>query len=223
MGRRVDVEYDGSTPLKPEKRTKGISKFMELILVGAAAIGVVTLVLLLVLNRFHGGGHTHDPEWYRKTIIYQVYPWSFQDSDGNGEGDLPGITRRLEHFKDIGVGAVWLSPIYTSPMRDMGYDVANFTNVDDMFGGLEAFDELSQRAKDLDLRLIMDLVPNHSSNESRWFQWSRQRIEPYTNFYVWHPGNASRQITVNGQKRNDVPNNWVSVFSGSAWEWDEMR
>ena len=155
-------------------------------------------------------------DWWKDAIIYQIYPRSFKDSDGDGIGDLAGITSKLQHIKDIGVDALWLSPIYTSPQVDFGYDIANFTDVDPTYGSLVEFDKLVTKAKSLGLKVILDFVPNHSSHEHPWFMKSIKRIKPYDDFYIWRDAKI-----VNGVRK--PPSNWLSTFTGSAWEWNEER
>ncbi|KMQ92371.1 maltase 1 [Lasius niger] len=154
--------------------------------------------------------------WYKNSLVYHVYPRSFKDSNGDGIGDLNGITSKLEHIADIGADALWLSPIYTSPQFDFGYDVANYTDVDKDYGTLADFDKLVARAKFLGLKVILDFVPNHSSHEHEWFKKSVQRIKPYDEYYIWRDAKI-----VNGIRK--PPNNWLSVVRGSAWEWNEAR
>ncbi|KAG7190789.1 hypothetical protein KM043_006860 [Ampulex compressa] len=155
-------------------------------------------------------------DWYKNTLVYQIYPRSFMDSNGDGIGDLNGITSRLEHIADIGAGALWLSPIYTSPQVDFGYDIANFTDIDPDYGTLADFDKLVAKARSLGLKVILDFVPNHSSHQHEWFIKSTRRIKPYDDYYVWRDAKI-----VNGVRR--PPNNWLSVFQGSAWEWNSVR
>ena len=157
-----------------------------------------------------------DVDWYKNIIVYQVYPRSFKDSNGDGIGDLNGITSKLEHVKDIGAKVVWLSPIYRSPQVDFGYDISNFTDIDPDYGTLADFDKLVTKAKSLGLKVIMDFVPNHSSNDHPWFKKSIRRIKPYDGYYVWHNGRI-----VNGTRL--PPNNWLSNFQGSAWQWNDVR
>ena len=150
--------------------------------------------------------------WWQSATVYQIYPRSFQDSDGDGLGDLAGITRRLDYLVALGVDAVWLSPLYPSPMVDFGYDVANYCDVDPRFGTLAELDRLIAAAHARGLRLLLDLVPNHSSDQHPWFRESRSsRASPKRDWYIWRdpaPGGGP-------------PNNWISDFGGSAWEWDE--
>ena len=145
-------------------------------------------------------------------MVYQIYPRSFQDSDGDGVGDLPGVTERLDYVADLGVGAVWLSPFYPSPQADFGYDVADYCGVDPQFGTLDDADRLVARAHELGLRVIVDVVPNHSSDQHAWFQESRSsRDSPKRDWYVWRDPKPD----------GSPPNNWLSIFGGPAWELDE--
>ncbi|XP_031839078.1 alpha-glucosidase [Nomia melanderi] len=155
-------------------------------------------------------------EWYRNAVVYQIYPRSFKDSNGDGIGDLNGITSKLEHIADLGATALWLSPIYTSPQVDFGYDIANFTDIDPDYGTLRDFDRLVAKAKSLGLKVMLDFVPNHSSHQHPWFKKSALRIKPYDEYYIWRDAKI-----VNGTRR--PPNNWLSTFQGSAWEWSDVR
>lgn len=150
--------------------------------------------------------------WWERAVIYQIYPRSFQDSNGDGIGDLQGIARRLDYLVELGVDAVWISPIFPSPMADFGYDVADYCNIDPRFGDLEDFDALLAAAHDRGLKLLLDFVPNHSSDRHPWFLESRSsRDNPRRDWYIWRdPGPGG-----------GPPNNWISDFGGSAWEWDE--
>ncbi|MBN8896876.1 MAG: alpha-amylase, partial [Rhodospirillales bacterium] len=150
-------------------------------------------------------------EWWKRGIIYQVYPRSFQDSGADGIGDLEGIRRRLDYLAWLGVDAVWISPIYPSPMADFGYDVADYCAIDSRFGTLAEFDALTAEAHARGLKLILDFVPNHSSDRHPWFVESRAaRHNPKRDWYVW------RDPAPDG----GPPNNWLSQFGGSAWEFD---
>lgn len=149
--------------------------------------------------------------WWKEAVVYQVYPRSFQDSNGDGVGDLPGVTMRLPYLKRLGVDVIWLSPFYQSPGRDNGYDISNYQAVQPDFGTLADFDRLVSEAHSLGLRVVVDLVVNHTSDEHIWFQESRKsRDNPYRDYYIWRDA-------VNG----GPPNNWGSYFSGSAWKLDE--
>ncbi|MDE3079636.1 MAG: alpha-glucosidase [Paracoccaceae bacterium] len=153
-------------------------------------------------------------DWWRGAVVYQIYPRSFQDDSGDGIGDLPGITRRLPHIADLGADAIWLSPIFTSPMADMGYDVSNYTDIDPLFGTLADFDALVARAHDLGLKVIIDQVLSHTSDRHPWFTESRaDKTNPRADWYVWADPNPD----------GTPPNNWLSVFGGPAWEWDTRR
>ncbi|MCL2532566.1 MAG: glycoside hydrolase family 13 protein [Nocardiaceae bacterium] len=152
-----------------------------------------------------------DAQWWRSAVIYQVYPRSFADSDGNGMGDLPGITSRLDAIRDLGADAIWLSPFMTSPQNDAGYDVADYCDVDPLFGTLADFDAMTARARELDLRVIIDLVPNHTSSEHEWFRRALAAApgSPERDWYMFRDGR--------GEGGNEPPNNWKSVFGGPAW------
>ncbi|XP_013201279.2 maltase A1 [Amyelois transitella] len=154
-------------------------------------------------------------DWWETTIFYQIYPRSFKDSDGDGIGDLNGITENLEYLKELGVGATWLSPIFKSPMYDFGYDIADFYDIQEEYGTMEDFEKLISKANELDIKLILDFVPNHTSNESVWFDEALKGHEKYYNYFVWEDG----VVDENGQL--GPPNNWVSVFRKSAWEYKE--
>jgi alpha-glucosidase len=152
--------------------------------------------------------------WWQTAVMYQVYPRSFQDSDGDGVGDLRGIRRRLPHFAELGVDAVWISPIFPSPMADFGYDISDYTGIDPLFGTLEEFDALLRAAHEQGLKVLLDLVPNHTSDRHPWFQESRSsRSSARGDWYIW------RDPAPDG----GLPNNWQSAFGGSAWQWDEGR
>jgi alpha-glucosidase len=150
--------------------------------------------------------------WWQHGIIYQIYPRSFLDSNGDGVGDLPGIVSKLDYLHWLGVDALWLSPIYPSPMADFGYDISNYTGVHPLFGTLEDLDTLLQQAHQRDLKVILDFVPNHTSDEHPWFQEARSsRTNEKRDWYIWHdPAPAG-----------GPPNNWMSKFGGSAWQFDE--
>ena len=158
--------------------------------------------------------------WWQTGVLYQVYPASFQDSTGSGTGDLDGITSRLGYLADLGVDAVWISPFYPSPMKDGGYDVADYCSVDPRFGDLAAFDRLVAAAHALGLRVVVDWVPNHSSDRHPWFTESRaSRDNPKRDWYVWRD---ARPGTGPGTDVSpEPPNNWLSAFGGPAWTWDD--
>ncbi len=150
--------------------------------------------------------------WWQDDAIYQIYPRSFQDATGDGVGDLEGIRQRLPYIKELGVGAIWLSPIFLSPMKDFGYDVADYTAVDPLFGAMDDFDRLLDEAHGMGLRVLLDFVPNHTSDQHAWFRESRaSRDNPKRDWYLW------RDAAPDG----GPPNNWISNFGGPAWTWDE--
>ncbi len=155
-----------------------------------------------------------DKDWWRGAVIYQIYPRSFQDSSGDGIGDLLGIVRRLPYVASLGVDAIWISPFFTSPMKDFGYDVANYRDIDPMFGTLADFDTMIESAHALGLKVMIDLVFSHTSDQHPWFEESRQsRNNARTNWYVW----------ADAKPDGTPPNNWLSIFGGSAWHWDTRR
>jgi alpha-glucosidase len=155
-----------------------------------------------------------DRDWWRGAVIYQIYPRSFADSNGDGVGDLPGITAHLEHVASLGVDAVWLSPFFTSPMKDFGYDVSDYEDVDLIFGTLADFDRLIEKAHALGLKVIIDQVFSHTSDEHKWFKASRQdRTNPHADWYVW----------ADAKPDGSPPSNWQSVFGGPSWTWDARR
>jgi alpha-glucosidase len=148
------------------------------------------------------------PWWWQRGTVYQIYPRSFQDASADGVGDLPGITRRLPYLQWLGIDAIWISPFFPSPMADFGYDVADYCDVDPLFGTLADFDTLLAEAHERGIRVIVDYVPNHTSDQHPWFVDSRSSwSSAHRDWYLWRDGNP--------------PNNWLSVFGGSAWEWDE--
>ncbi|MCU0729547.1 MAG: alpha-amylase family glycosyl hydrolase, partial [Sphingopyxis sp.] len=152
--------------------------------------------------------------WWRGAVIYQIYPRSFADSNDDGIGDIPGITARLDHIASLGVDAIWVSPFFTSPMLDFGYDVADFRDVDPIFGTLADFDAMVARAHALGIKVIIDQVYSHTSDQHAWFKESRtSRINPKADWYVW----------ADPKPDGTAPNNWQSIFSGPAWTWDARR
>lgn len=157
---------------------------------------------------------TKQKDWWRGAVIYQIYPRSFQDSNGDGIGDLKGITDRLDYVADLGVDAIWLSPFFTSPMKDFGYDVSDYRGVDPIFGTLQDFDQLLAKAHRLDLKVMIDQVISHTSDQHDWFKQSRaSKDNPKADWYVW----------ADAKPDGSPPNNWLSIFGGSAWTWDPRR
>ncbi|EJF00527.1 glycoside hydrolase family 13 protein [Liquorilactobacillus mali] len=150
-------------------------------------------------------------KWWQKAVVYQVYPRSFQDSNGDGIGDLGGVLKRLPYIKKLGVDVIWLNPVYKSPDKDNGYDISDYRSIQPKFGNMEIFDKLLAEAHRLDLKIVMDLVVNHTSDQHEWFKESKKsKDNPYRNFYIWRDG-----------KDGKAPNNWGSFFGGSTWEYSE--
>lgn len=152
-----------------------------------------------------------DQSWWKESVVYQIYPRSFKDSNGDGIGDLQGIIEKLDYLKELGVDIIWLSPVYKSPNDDNGYDVSDYQDIMDEFGTMADWEHLVQEMHDREMKLMMDLVVNHSSDEHRWFlEAKKSKDNPYRNYYIWRKG-----------KDGEEPTNWESFFSGSAWEYDE--
>lgn len=148
--------------------------------------------------------------WWKEGVVYQIYPRSFKDTTGNGLGDIDGIIEKLDYIKSLGVNMIWICPIYASPNDDNGYDISDYRKISEDFGGNDAFDRLLKAMHARDLRLIMDLVVNHSSDEHHWFEQAKQsKDNPYHDYYIWKKGTPTT-----------IPNNWQSVFNGSVWEWN---
>jgi alpha-glucosidase len=163
------------------------------------------------MSDLHSGPQNPSSVWWRDGIIYQVYPRSFADSNGDGVGDLPGLLSKLDYLQWLGIDAIWLSPIYPSPMADFGYDVSNYHDIDPVFGTLADLDRLVNEAHARGIRVVLDIVMNHTSDQHPWFVESRAiRVNPKRDWYIWRDPRAGRQ-----------PNNWESVFGGRAWTWDE--
>ena len=152
-------------------------------------------------------------QWYKDCVFYQIWPRSFRDGNGDGMGDLYGVCEKLDYIKSLGCDGIWFSPLYPSPGADCGYDIADYMDIAPEFGGMEAFRQVLDGAHSRGMRVIMDLVINHTSDEHEWFRKSRKRIDPYTDYYIWRPG----------EKGGKLPNNWDSNFEGKAWTWDEER
>nr|WP_144923637.1 alpha-glucosidase [Paenibacillus bovis] len=152
-----------------------------------------------------------EKNWWKESVVYQIYPRSFKDSNGDGIGDIKGIISKLDYIKNLGVDVIWLSPVYKSPNDDNGYDISDYKSIMDEFGTMEDMDELISEMHRRGMKLMMDLVVNHSSDEHHWFMESRKsKDNPYRDYYIWKPG-----------KDGNEPNNWTSFFSGSAWQYDE--
>lgn len=149
--------------------------------------------------------------WWKESVVYQIYPRSFKDSNGDGIGDLRGIIQKLDYLQELGCNVVWLCPVYKSPNDDNGYDISDYQDIMDEFGSLADWEELLIGMHQRGIKLVMDLVVNHTSDEHRWFQEARKsKDSPYRDYYIWRPARDGRE-----------PNNWVSFFGGSAWQYDE--
>ena len=151
--------------------------------------------------------------WYKDKVFYQIWPRSFKDGNGDGMGDLYGVYEKLDYIKSLGCDGIWFSPLYPSPGVDCGYDISDYYDIAEEFGGMEAFKKVLDGAHERGMKVIMDLVVNHTSTEHEWFKKSRERIEPYTDYYIWRPE----------RKNGKLPNNWDSLFEGKAWKYDEVR
>ena len=151
--------------------------------------------------------------WYKDKVFYQIWPRSFKDGNGDGMGDLYGVYEKLDYIKSLGCDGIWFSPLYPSPGIDCGYDISDYMNIAEEFGGMDAFKKVLNGAHERGMKVIMDLVVNHTSDQHEWFQKSRRRIDPYTDYYIWRPAKPNGKL----------PNNWDSLFEGKAWTWDEVR
>ena len=192
-------------------------KFSRNVLVAGASLALVA-ASLAAQNATKSPAQTpqppalngYQPRWWKEAVVYQVYPRSFKDTNGDGIGDLKGITSELDYIQGLGVNVIWLSPHYDSPNADNGYDIRNYRKVMTEFGTMADFDELLKSVKQRNMKLVLDLVVNHSSDEHAWFLESRKsKDNPYRNYYIWRPA-----------KNGKEPNNWTSFFSGSAWKLD---
>ena len=152
-------------------------------------------------------------QWYKDKVFYQIWPRSFKDGNSDGMGDLYGVYEKLDYIKSLGCDGIWFSPLYPSPGVDCGYDISDYMDIAEEFGGMDAFKKVLDGAHERGMKVIMDLVVNHTSTEHEWFKKSRQKIEPYTDYYIWRPAKPNGKL----------PNNWDSLFEGKAWQWDEVR
>lgn len=178
-----------------------------------AAIIVILLALIVAAIALISVAPGCETPWWKTTVIYQCYPQSFQDSNGDGLGDFQGILQRASHFSDIGVKAVWLNPIFESPQKDAGYDISNYTAIDDQYGTMEQLKQLLEELHKRGIHLLLDFVPNHTSDQHPWFKDSRSsKSSPKRDWYMW----------ADGAQDGGPPNNWISAFGGSAWEYDNV-
>ena len=177
-------------------------------------IAASQLALPLLPDNGRKDGMIMKKTWWKESVIYQIYPRSFMDSNGDGIGDLKGITSKLDYLKELGIDVIWLSPVYQSPNDDNGYDISDYQAIMEEFGTMEDFDEMLSQAHERGIKIVMDLVVNHTSDEHRWFVESRKAEDtPYRDYYIWREG----------KEGNQPPNNWGSCFGGSAWKYDEER
>jgi alpha-glucosidase len=182
----------------------------------AASLTIAQSAPVLHLSR-SDTNYNSDDAWWKHAVIYEIYPRSFQDTNGDGIGDLNGITRRLDYLKDLGIDAIWLTPIYPSPEVDFGYDISDYKTIDPQYGTLSDFDRLTAEAAKRHIRVLMDMVMNHTSDHHPWFVTSRSsRTNPYRDWYIWRD---PKGYGLNGMPL--PPNNWLSEFGHSAWQWDE--
>ena len=154
-------------------------------------------------------------KWFRELSVYQIWPRSFRDGNGDGVGDLKGVLEKLDYIKSLGVDAIWFSPVYVSPQNDYGYDIADYYNINPEYGTMDDFKAILDGAHARGMKIIMDLVVNHTSNEHEWFKKSAAKDPKYKDYYIWRPGR--------GKDGKKFPNNWMSTFPGNAWEWNEER
>ncbi|XP_320159.4 maltase A3 isoform X1 [Anopheles gambiae] len=189
-----------------------------------SAVYSVLFVFWLGLGNFLARSAQHDKRndngWWKSAVFYQIYPRSFMDSNGDGIGDLCGITSRLGYLDLHNITGFWLSPIFASPMADFGYDISDYYKIQPEYGTMADFDAMLKKANDLNMEVILDFVPNHTSDEHEWFKKSELRVPGFEDFYIWHPGRPNPNDT-NGQPL--APCNWVSFFRGSAWQWSKTR
>lgn len=151
-------------------------------------------------------------EWWKEKVVYQIYPRSFKDTNGDGIGDIPGIISKLDYLKNLGIGIIWLSPVYQSPNKDNGYDISDYRKINPEYGTMDDMKELIYKADKLGIKIVMDLVINHTSDQHVWFQKSRRKEQPYKDYYIWQPG-----------KNGKPPNNWTGFFAEGCWEYDCQR
>lgn len=220
---KIRFEEPSGVPTKPTdeevaKHRKTRLALVVLFAVVVVAMVVVAVIIIIVAPRCEkkeemsekGNDTAIDENWWKSAVIYQVYPLSFKDSDNNGLGDLKGISSKMDYFSELGVNALWLNPIYQSPLADDGYDISNYTAIDKKFGTMKEFEDFLKDAHEKGFKIIMGFVPNHSSNQHPWFEASKKsKDNKFRDYYIWRDGVG-----------NEPPNNWISVFGGSAWTYD---
>lgn len=225
---KIRFEEPSRVPSKPTDEEVAQHKKTRLALVVLFAVVVITMVVVAVIiiivapqcekakavPEEKGNDTAMDDSWWQHAVIYQVYPLSFKDSDGDGYGDLNGIASKMDYFTELGVDVLWLNPIYESPLKDDGYDISNYTAIDEKFGTMEEFEDFIKDAHKKGFKIIMGFVPNHTSNKHPWFtesQKSKEKSNKFRDYYIWR----------DGAEKGKPPNNWASVFGGSAWTYDK--
>jgi alpha-glucosidase len=197
-----------------------VSRFLAVLLFTLSS--VLAHGQMLARPGWSGSGMAAEP-WWKHAVIYEIYPRSFQDSNGDGVGDLKGITQRLDYLQSLGIDAIWLTPIYPSPQVDFGYDISDYTAIDPQYGTMDDFDELVREAGRRNIRILMDMVLNHTSDQHPWFKESKSnRTNPKRDWYIWHDGSDTSACAQPGPAcATHPPNNWISLFGHSAWQYDE--
>ena len=197
--------------------TRTIARSALALSLGVFALTSATHIMPAQAGSKPASAASNEQDWWKNAVIYEIYPRSFQDSNGDGIGDLNGITERLDYLKELGVDAIWLTPVYPSPQVDFGYDISDYENIDPQYGTLKDFDHLIAEADKRHIRILMDMVMNHTSDKHMWFEQSRSsKDNPYRDWYMWHDGKGETATD-----KGEPPNNWQSDFGHSAWEWDE--
>lgn len=232
---KIRFEEPSRIPSKPSDAEVAGHKKTRLALVVVFAVVVIAMVAVAVIiiivaprcikeavpeekkgnDTLKGNDTATDESWWKSAVIYQVYPRSFKDSNDDGDGDLKGITNKMDYLGDLGVQALWLNPIFQSPWADGGYDISNYTAIDKMFGTMAEFDDFIKEAHKKGIKVIVGFVPNHTSNKHPWFEASKKskaKENKFRDYYIWRDGAEK-----NGTK---PPNNWISYFGGSAWTYD---
>lgn len=197
-------------------------KRLHLVLLALLSLHIASAQTFVSSPATHNPATQQDSPWWKGAVLYEIYPRSFQDSNGDGVGDLNGITQRLDYLQHLGVDAIWISPMYPSPQVDFGYDISNYEAVDPQYGTLNDFDKLVAEAKQRNIRVILDMVLNHTSDQHAWFKAAASaRSDPKHGWYVWSDGKPGAGPNAHQGLHGPVvpPNNWVSLFGGSAWEW----
>lgn len=227
---KIRFEEPSHIPSKPSdaevaghKKTRlGLVVVFAVVVIAMVAVAVIIIIVAprcikeAVPEEKKGNDTATDESWWKSAVIYQVYPRSFKDSNGDGNGDLKGITNKMDYLGDLGVQALWLNPIFQSPWADGGYDISNYTAIDKKFGTMAEFDDFIKEAHKKGIKVIVGFVPNHTSNKHPWFEASKKskaKENKFRDYYIWRDGAAEKNST-------KPPNNWISYFGGSAWTYD---